>query len=73
MPVILLFDTTHHAIWAEQLASERGVAVQVISAPPGARARCDIALEVLPEQYERFAGVLQEARIPFERHMPPAP
>ena len=37
---ILVFDTTHHAMWAEEIAREQGVAVEVVPAPEGVDAKC---------------------------------
>ena len=39
-----VFDTTHHALWAEEVARAAGLAVELVPAPPGAAARCQLAL-----------------------------
>lgn len=62
---IFTFDTTHHALWAEEVAAEHGIPAEVIPAPPAARARCDLALETLPEEAGRLAGALRAAEVPF--------
>jgi hypothetical protein len=62
---IFTFDTTHHALWAEELAREEGVPCEVIPAPPAAGARCDLALETLPEEVERLRALLNEAGVEF--------
>jgi hypothetical protein len=62
---ILVFDTTHHAMWAEELAREQGVAVEVIPAPEGVDAKCGMALEVLPESLESLEAVLNREGVPF--------
>jgi hypothetical protein len=64
-PMIFTFDTTHHALWAEEVAREAEIPAQVIPAPPAARARCDLALETLPEEAERLTEALREAGVPF--------
>ncbi len=46
---ILVFDTTHHALWAEEIAREKGIAVDVVPAPAAAGAKCDLALSFLGE------------------------
>jgi hypothetical protein len=62
---LLTFDTTHHALWAEQLAHEHGLAAEPTPAPPEAGALCDIALEYLPEEELQLGDVLRSAGIEF--------
>ena len=62
---ILVFDTTHHAMWAEELAREQGVAVEVVPAPEGVDAKCGMALEVLPESLASLETVLNREGVPF--------
>jgi uncharacterized protein (DUF58 family) len=62
---LLVFDTTHHALWAEQLAHEHGLAAEPTPAPPDAGALCDIALEFLPEEEQQIEDVLRSAGIEF--------
>ncbi|HEX8692326.1 MAG TPA: putative Se/S carrier-like protein [Longimicrobium sp.] len=45
---IFTLDTTHHALWAEEVARERDIPAEAIPAPPAAHARCSLALETLP-------------------------
>lgn len=63
---ILVFDTTHHAMWAEELAREQGVAVEVVPAPEGVDAKCGMALEVLPDSLEDLQALLAKEGIPFK-------
>jgi hypothetical protein len=62
---LLTFDTTHHALWAEQLAHEHGLAAEPTPAPPESGALCDIALEYLPEEELQLGDVLRSAGIEF--------
>ena len=62
---ILVFDTTHHAMWAEELAREQGVAVEVVPAPEGVDAKCGMALEVSPDSLENLQALLAKEGIPF--------
>jgi hypothetical protein len=64
-PVILTFDTTHHALWAEQLALGAGFGAQVIPAPADSDAKCDLALEVLSEEAEPLQARLHAEGILF--------
>lgn len=65
------FDTTHHALWAEEVAREAGVPAEVVPAPPAARARCNLALETLPGDAEGLAGALRAEGVPHARWTPP--
>jgi hypothetical protein len=65
---IFTFDTTHHALWAEEVARERGIPAEVIPAPPAAHARCNLALETLPEDVETLAKELEGEGVPFALH-----
>jgi hypothetical protein len=63
--ILFTFDTTHHALWAEEVAGEAGIPVEVVPAPPEAGARCGLALETLPEEVRPLAGALEGAGVPF--------
>lgn len=65
MTVVFTFDTTHHALRAEQLARERRLAAQVVPAPHGSGALCDLALEVLAEDAAALAEALGREKLEF--------
>ena len=62
---VLVFDTTHHAMWAEEIAREQDIAVEVVPAPEGVDAKCGMALEVLPDSLENLQALLEKEGIPF--------
>ena len=64
---LFTFDTTHHALWAEEVAGERGIPAEVIPAPPAARARCSLALETFPDAVDALAAALDHAGVPHRR------
>ena len=68
MNKILVFDTTHYALWAEEVAREKGLAVEVVPAPEGVDAKCGMALETLDETLENLQAVLTAEGIPFKVH-----
>ena len=70
-PAVFTFDTTHHALWAEEVAREAGIPAEVVPAPPAARARCNLALETLPDEVERLADALVAAGVAHARWPPP--
>lgn len=62
---LFLFDTTHHALWAEEVAAELGLGAQIVPAPSDARANCDLALEALSEDRQRLENELRSRGIEF--------
>ncbi len=66
---LLTFDTTHHALWAEQVAQLGGLGVQVVPAPADAHAKCDLALEFLPEDEAALIVALEAELIPFRLYV----
>lgn len=67
-PEVFTFDTTHHALWAEEVAGEAGIPVEVIPAPPAAMARCNLAIATLAEDVSRLAGELDACGVPYSIH-----
>jgi hypothetical protein len=65
IPRILVFDTTHHALWAEQVALDRALGAQVMPAPADAEAKCDLALEVLEEDAVALMEALVGEGVPY--------
>lgn len=63
--LLLVFDTTHHALWAEQIARDGLLGVEVVPAPAASDAKCDLALEYLPEDEPALLEALQQAGVPF--------
>jgi hypothetical protein len=62
---LLTFDTTHHALLAEQVAHDHGLAAEVTPAPPQADAKCDLAIEYLIEEEDALVAVLRAAEVEF--------
>ncbi len=62
---VFTFDTTHHALWAEEVAQEAAIPVEVIPAPPAAHARCNLALAAYPEDISRLSDELRAQGVPF--------
>ena len=63
---VLTFETTHMALWAEDVAREHAIPVEVIPAPPERQARCDLALVCRPVDLDRLAAVLSAAGVTFD-------
>lgn len=64
---MFVFETSHHALWAEQVAEQRGVTVQVVPAPEGAEAQCGLALRIEAGDEEALAAALADEGITFRR------
>lgn len=67
---VFTFDTTHHALWAEEIARERGIPADVVPAPAAAHARCNLALETLPGDLDRLRDALTGQGVPFSAYVP---
>jgi hypothetical protein len=65
MDRVFTFDTTHHALWAEELAAEAGIPAEVVPAPAAATARCDLAIRTLPDDVARLGAVLDRQDLPY--------
>jgi Protein of unknown function (DUF3343) len=62
---LFTFSTTHHALWAEEVAREREIPAEVVPAPAAAHARCNLALETLRGELERLRDALTDQGVPF--------
>ena len=65
-----VFDTANAALWAEEVAREAGIPVEVVPAPADARAKCDLALITPDEHAQELAEGLAAAGVTF-RPWPP--
>ncbi len=70
---LLVFETTHHAMWAEEVAGERGIPAEVVPAPPEADAKCGLALRTLPDRVPELGEVLDDAGVPWALFGGPPP
>lgn len=61
---VFTFDTTHHALWAEDVAAERGIPAEVVPAPAASNAKCALALRTFPDRFEALAAALAEEGVP---------
>lgn len=69
-PLTFVFETTNAALWAEEVARDAGIPVEVVPAPSHAQAKCDLAL-ITPAGYApALEEVLAAAGVTF-RPWPP--
>ena len=64
LPALFTFDTTHHALWAEEVAAESDIPAEIVPAPAAAAARCNLALATLPRDELRMRDALARAGVP---------
>jgi hypothetical protein len=62
-----LFPTTTHVLWAEEVAVEGGVPVEIIPAPAGFKKLCGLAIRALPERGAELEALFGAEEIPFTR------
>ena len=60
---IFIFETTHHAMWAEDVAREQAIPAEVVPAPPEGGAKCGAALQVSPERTSELSAALKQEGI----------
>ncbi len=65
--VLFLFESSHYALWAEDVARERQVAVKVVPAPPRAEATCGLAIEIPAADAAPLAAAFEEEGIAYRR------
>lgn len=62
---VFTFETTHHAMWAEDVAREQAIPVEVVPAPPDGGAKCGAALRVASLRSNELAAALRSEGILF--------
>ena len=68
---VFIFQTTHHALWAEEIAEGAGIPAEVIPAPAESRAKCDLALRTRSHDIPALADKLREEAVEFGVWPPP--
>jgi hypothetical protein len=66
--VLFLFQDTTQVLWAEEVAEEEGIPVEIVPAPQEAENLCGLAIETLPDRTEKLRGLLEDEGIPFLLH-----
>lgn len=65
-----VFDSTQAALWAEEVAREHGVPVEVVPAPADSDAKCDLAVVTPISHGGALDRYLSEAGVPFRLWIP---
>lgn len=66
---LFLFDSTTAMMWAEEVAQEGDVPVEVVPAPKGVPDICGLALRTSPGHAGALERLLGEEGIKFRRHV----
>jgi hypothetical protein len=69
---LLVFDSSNAVLWAEEVADDEGLPVEVVPAPAGSKAKCDLALVTRQEHAGQLEGALTREGVPFRRWEPAA-
>jgi hypothetical protein len=64
---LFVFPTTDMAMWAEEIALELSIPAELVPAPAGSEALCDLALETFKDQAGHLAPALEAAGVEFSR------
>jgi hypothetical protein len=62
---IITFETSHLALWAEDVARERGIAAELGPAPPESKAKCGLALRTPSDRALELEEALRAEGIEF--------
>ncbi len=63
--MLLVFDSTHHALTAEDVLEGLGLEIDVRPAPSDARGDCGLAIEIEAADQERAQAALIKAAVAF--------
>lgn len=63
----LVFDSTTAALWAEEVADDADIPVELVPAPAGSAAKCDLALETTPGRMRKLEAELRAQGVPYRR------
>lgn len=65
---LFLFESSTHVLWAEEVAQEEGIPVEVVPAPEDTRDRCGLSIRTFRERAGEMEGRLREEGIPYQLH-----
>ena len=65
---LYLFETTHQAMWAEEVARESGIPAEVVGAPADAKAKCGLALRTVGAHCRTLQTAMEAQGIEFRAY-----
>lgn len=69
----MVFDSTHHALTAEEVLEECGLDIDIVPMPAEIQVDCGLAIEIAPADRDRAEDVLGKAGVVFQAVVTPAP
>ncbi|MBE0567891.1 MAG: DUF3343 domain-containing protein [Krumholzibacteria bacterium] len=63
----VLFFSTNHAMWAEQVLVARGIAAKVVAVPRHLSSDCGYCLEIPATAAAAAAAILRSSAVEFDR------
>lgn len=65
---VYVFDTTTAAMWAEEVAMQRGIPAEVIPAPADSDAKCDLALRTRRKYARSLSRAMDEEGVTYRAY-----
>jgi len=62
---VILFESTRHAIRAEKILKEAGLAIKVIPTPRKYSSNCGVSISFSENEADRITALLKERAVPF--------
>ena len=66
--LLFLFESTTEVFWAEEVAEEEGIPVEVVPAPDGMEDLCGLAIRTPVHHAAALARTLEDEGISFREH-----
>ena len=66
MSFIFVFDSTHHALTAEEALEESGLEIDIVPVPVDIRVDCGLAIEIAKRDREKAEAALDAAGVAFK-------
>lgn len=62
---VYTFDSTHHAMWAEDVAREASIPAEIVPAPLSSGAKCALALRTTRAHFDALGNALDEEGVEY--------
>lgn len=67
MKAVILFHSTHHALWAEAVLTRAGIANRLISVPRELSSDCGYCVQIDASDHEQIRDLLINEQIEFDK------
>jgi hypothetical protein len=62
---VYTFESTHHAMWAEDVAREASIPAEIVPAPLKSGAKCALALRTTRAHFDGLGNALDEEGVEY--------